>query len=247
MRLKFYIEYDGTNFSGWQKQKNAKSIQGSIIEAIEEVFARNSNGDTFADFQGSGRTDAGVHAYEQVAHLECTTSLDPETLKQKINEILPPAINILKIEKADERFHARHHARSRQYVYRISKRRKVFERKFAWFVKESLDVEKMRKAANLLVGFHDFKAFSEKPGKEKSTMVVVEKIKISESDDLIFIRIKASHFLWKMVRRITGVLVEAGRGRLKDNDLFTILEQKPEIASINTAPAAGLFLEKVFY
>lgn len=247
MKFKLYIEYDGTNFSGWQKQKNAKSIQGTIIEAVEEVFNKNNNNDKMIDFQGSGRTDSGVHAYEQVAHLECNTTLYPELLKQKINEQLPPAINILKIEKADDRFHARHLAKSRQYVYRISKRRIVFERKFVWPVKDKLDVENIKKTANLLIGMHDFISFSEKPSKEKSTRVVIEKIKISETDDFIFIRIKASHFLWKMVRRIVGVLVEVGKGKLKEEDIIRYLEQHCPEKAINTAPASGLFLEKVYY
>jgi tRNA pseudouridine38-40 synthase len=246
MKFKLYIEYDGTNFSGWQKQKNAKTIQGTIIEAVEEIFAKN-NGDKYIDLQGSGRTDSGVHAYEQVAHLECNTSLKADDLKQKINDQLPSAINILQLEKADDRFHARHLAKSRQYVYRICKRRAVFERKFVWPVKESLYVENMRKSAALLIGMHDFISFSEKPTKEKSTKVVIEKIKISETDDFIFIRIKASHFLWKMVRRIVGVLVEVGKGKLNDKDILAYLEEHhPEIA-VNTAPASGLFLEKVYY
>jgi tRNA pseudouridine38-40 synthase len=247
MKFKLFIEYDGTNFSGWQKQKNAKTIQGTIIEAVEEVFGKNNNNDLLIDLQGSGRTDSGVHAYEQVAHLECNTTLYPDILKQKINDILPSAINILKVEKADDRFHARHHAKSRQYVYRISKRRIVFERKFVWPVREKLNVENMQKAVTLLIGMHDFISFSEKPAKEKSTKVVIEKIKISETDDFIFIRVKASHFLWKMVRRIVGVIVEVGKGNLNEEDIRGYLEHhSPEIA-INTAPASGLFLEKVFY
>ncbi len=247
MRYKLHIEYDGTNFSGWQKQKNAKTIQGTVIEAIEEVFKKNGNADKFSDLQGSGRTDSGVHAYEQVAHLECNTFLNPELLKLKINEELPSTINIFKLEKADDRFHARHWAKSRQYVYRISKRRTVFERKFVWTVKDNLQVENMQNAANILVGMNDFSSFSEKPAKEKSTKVLIENIKITESESFIFIRIKASHFLWKMVRRIVGVLVEVGKDKLKQEDIKKYLDSYcPEI-SVYTAPASGLFLEKVFY
>src|SRR5271157_807871 len=142
MKFKLYIEYNGTNYSGWQKQGNAKTIQGTLIKAINEAFAITKGKNKFIDLQGSGRTDAGVHAIEQVAHLECETMLAPEIIKMKLNDLLPSDINILEAEKVNNNFNARHSAKSRQYLYVISKRRTAFEKKFVWWVKDKLDVNK---------------------------------------------------------------------------------------------------------
>jgi tRNA pseudouridine38-40 synthase len=246
-KFKLYIEYDGTGYSGWQKQKNAKSIQETISNIIQDIFKKSKGENKFFDFQGSGRTDSGVHAYEQVAHLECETMLAPEILKLKINDELPAPINILEIEKADARFHARHSAKSRQYVYRISKRRNAFEKKYCWWVKDKLDVKKMSEAAKEFMGMHDFISFSEKSKEDKSTKCLVEDINVTEDTDFIYIRIKASHFLWKMVRRIVGTLVEVGRKNLTASDVKNFL-LKPNTEPANfTAPPSGLFLEKVYY
>lgn len=246
-KFKFYIEYDGTGYSGWQKQKNAKSIQETIGNIIIDIFRTAKGINKFIDFQGSGRTDAGVHAYEQVAHLECETMLAPEILKMKINDELPASINILEIEKADERFHARHSAKSREYVYRISKRRNAFEKKYCWWIKDNLNVKKMDEAASELIGMHDFVSFSEKTKEDKSTKCLVESCKVFEAGDFIIVKIKASHFLWKMVRRIVGTLVEAGRGNIDANGIKTLLLKPSNEPAIFTAPPSGLFLEKIYY
>ncbi|MBS1492094.1 MAG: tRNA pseudouridine(38-40) synthase TruA [Bacteroidetes bacterium] len=246
-KFKFYIEYDGTGYSGWQKQKNAKSIQETISNVIIEIFKNSKGQSKFIDFQGSGRTDAGVHAYEQVAHLECETMLAPEILKMKINDELPANINIFEIEKADERFHARHSAKSRQYVYRISKRRNAFEKKYCWWIKDKLDVNSMGKAASEMIGMHDFVSFSEKNKEDKSTKCLVENLEVTQDENFIYIRIRASHFLWKMVRRIVGTLVEVGRGNLKSNDIKNFLLKPNTEPALFTAPPSGLFLEKIFY
>ncbi|MEK7434512.1 MAG: tRNA pseudouridine(38-40) synthase TruA [Cyanobacteriota bacterium] len=247
MKFKFYIEYDGTNFSGWQKQKNAKTIQGTLIEAIENVLSENDKKDEFIDFQGSGRTDSGVHAIEQVAHLECKTKLSPSQIRQKVNDKLPHSINISKVEKADDRFHARHSAKSRQYVYKLSKKRNPFQRKFVWTIKDNLNILDMQEAAKSLIGKKDFISFSDKPSKEKSTIVVIESVTIEESDEMVLISIKASHFLWKMVRRIVGVLVEIGKGTLDTNFIDIAIEEHIPEVSAYSAPSMGLFLQKVEY
>ncbi len=251
MRFKLYIEYSGTNYSGWQKQGNAKSIQDTLINAIKEAFKKTKGNPKYTDLQGSGRTDAGVHAIEQVAHLECETMLGPEILKMKINDELPSDINILEIEKAGKDFHARHSAKSRQYLYIISKRRTAFEKKYVWWIKDKLDVKKMKEAGKLFAGMHDFKLFAEKDKEDKSTKCLVDKLEITENDTKIFIRIKASHFLWKMVRRIVGVLAEAGRGNITTDDIRNLIECKSDNSIIKpakyTAPPSGLFLEKVNY
>ncbi|MBV6479230.1 MAG: tRNA pseudouridine synthase A [Ignavibacteria bacterium] len=247
MKLKFLIEYDGTGYSGWQIQKNAKSIQGTIIKSIEKVFSESKGNNVIKDFQGSGRTDSGVHAHEQAAHLECETTIPPHVLKILLNNELPSSIAILDIEKADDRFHARHSAKARQYVYRISKRKSALGKKYVWWVKDKLDVEKMKKITNLFIGIRDYKSFTEKIKEEKSTKVYVEELDLSEETDLILIRIKASHFLWKMVRRITGVLVEAGRGNIGEKEIKSLFKNYSDLPAKLTAPPSGLFLEKIFY
>lgn len=252
MKFKLYIEYNGTNYSGWQKQGNAKSIQDALINAIKEAFKKTKGNPEFIDLQGAGRTDAGVHAIEQVAHLECDTMLAPEILKMKINDELPSDINILKAEKVRNNFHARHSAKSRQYVYVISKRRTAFEKRFVWWIKDVLDVNKMKEAGKQFTGMHDFKSFSEKDSENKSTKCLVEMLEITEDENKIYVRIKASHFLWKMVRRITGVLVETGRGIIKPDEVKFLLEKGGKlIETIDpakyTAPPSGLFLEKIYY
>lgn len=247
MRFKFTIEYDGSGYSGWQKQKNSKSIQGTLIDTINEIFKNSKGKNELIDFQGSGRTDSGVHAYGQVAHLECITTIAPNELKDKLNHLLPGSISIISIEKADDRFHARHWAKSRQYIYQISKRRNVFEKKYSWWIKEKLDIDKITQASKYLIGMHDFIAFSEKPSEEKSTKVLIENIKIVETDDMILIKIKASHFLWKMVRRIVGILVEIGKGNIKVNNQDDIFKLSGLEVAKFTAPPSGLFLEKIYY
>lgn len=252
MKFKIFLEYNGANYSGWQKQPketSVKTVQGTLIKATTEAFGRTKGVNKLIDLQGSGRTDAGVHAIEQVAHLECETMLGPEIIKMKINDVLPSDINILEIEKARPEFHARHDAKSRQYLYVISKRRTAFEKRFVWWIKDRLDVKKMQMASKLFEGMHDFKSFADRLPDDKSTKCLVEMIEVTDSPEKIYIRIKASHFLWKMVRRIVGSLVEIGRGSVESKTISDLLANKK--SDFNpaeyTAPPSGLFLEKVLY
>ncbi|MCY7360658.1 MAG: tRNA pseudouridine(38-40) synthase TruA [Ignavibacteria bacterium] len=247
MKLKLFIEYDGTQYSGWQKQNNAKTVQGSLIKAVETAFSKPKGSSKLIDLQGSGRTDSGVHAIGQIAHIECETMIAPHILKMKINDELPSDINILDIEKADNRFHARHSAESRQYLYRISRRRTAFDKKYVWWIKDKLNLKLMQEVTGLFLGMHDFKSFSEPDKEDKSTKCLIELFEITEEDDLILIRIKASHFLWKMVRRIVGTLVEAGKGNIDKKEISIFLETHSQKPAQFTAPPSGLFLEKVYY
>ncbi len=240
-RFKVYIEYEGTRYSGWQKQQNAKTIQGTIIKAASEIFS------TDFSFQGSGRTDSGVHALCQVAHLDVNTMLAPEIIRMKINDLLPSDINILEIEKTNKNFHARHDAISRSYIYQISKRRTAFAKNFVWWIKDKLDIKSMEEGLKLFEGMHDFASFADKDEEEKSTKVMIEKVELKETDSLILIRILGSHFLWKMVRRMVGVLVEIGRGKLQPGIINFYFENKSSEPAKYTAPPSGLFLEKVLY
>jgi tRNA pseudouridine38-40 synthase len=199
------------------------------------------------DLQGSGRTDSGVHALCQVAHLDAKTVLAPEIIRLKLNDLLPHDINILEVEKASQNFHARHDAKLRSYLYQISKRRTAFGKNFVWWIKDKLDFKKMESASKLFIGMHNFSSFSDDDPEEKSTKVLIDDIQIKEEGDLILIRIVGSHFIWKMVRRIVGVLVEVGRGRKTEKDILNYLNIKSNEVAKFTAPPSGLFLEKVLY
>jgi len=241
-RFKITLEYAGTRYSGWQKQKNARTVQGEIERAIAEV-----TGQGMFEFQASGRTDGGVHAIHQVAHLEIHARIPAETLRRQVNELLPADINLMRIETAPARFHARHGAVARSYLYQISRRRSAFGKPYVWWVKDAIDVARMRDAANRFSGMHDFRSFSDDDPDEKSTEVLVEDVSIGEDGDLILVRIGGSHFIWKMVRRMVGVLVEVGCGRLAPDVVSRLLTEDSGLPARLTAPASGLFLERVFY
>ena len=256
-RFKLTVEYAGTRYSGWQIQKNARTIQGEIDRAVRTVTGRK-------DFElyGSGRTDAGVHALAQVAHLDVSTTLPPDTLRRRLNDELPSDINILSAAVVPHRFHARHHAVSRRYLYQISRRRTAFAKAYVWWVKDPLDLPRMQLAAQAFVGMRDFRAFTpaapgtldavdvtseEEEMDVRSTLVLVERLEIVEDGDLILVAIEGSHFLWKMVRRIVGVLVEIGRGGLEPEAAATFLTAGSAMPARLTAPPSGLFLERVRY
>ncbi len=241
-RYKLFIEYEGTRYSGWQKQENAKTIQGSILKVAQEVF-----GDSFIDIQGSGRTDSGVHALCQVAHFDVKTVLAPEIIRMKLNDMLPHDITILEVEKTNKEFNARHDATSRSYLYQISRRRTAFGKNFVWWIKDELDFKKMESASKLFLGMNNYSSFSDDDPTEKSTKVLIDDIQIKEDGDLILIRIIGSHFIWKMVRRIVGILAEVGRGRKTEKDILFYLNNKTNEPAKFTAPPSGLFLEKVTY
>jgi tRNA pseudouridine38-40 synthase len=242
VRFKLTLEYAGTRYSGWQKQTNARTVQGALEDAIADA-----TGTREFECQGSGRTDAGVHALRQVAHLEARTNLPAETLRRRINDALPSDIHLLEIAKAPHRFHARHAAIGRSYLYQVSRRRTAFAKPFVWWVKEPLDAGVMDDAARRFAGMHDFQSFSDDDPDEKSTAVLVDSVAVGEDGDLILVRVIGSHFLWKMVRRIVGVLVEVGRGGLPPSQIDDFLRRPSGTPAKLTAPASGLFLERVFY
>ena len=241
-RYRLTIEYDGTGYSGWQTQKNARSVQGTLIRAAEQLFGGA------VDMQGAGRTDAGVHALAQVAHLEAAETLAPRKILEGLNDRLPSNINVLGVEKAAARFHARHHALARTYLYLVSTRRTAFGKRYVWWVRDALNLEKMRAACRLLEGFHDFASFADRRlDREASTRVKIDRMEVIPAGSLIIFRVTGSHFLWKMVRRIAGVLVEVGRGGLAPVDMETMLRKYSDAPAKLTAPPSGLFLAQVLY
>jgi tRNA pseudouridine38-40 synthase len=245
---KLTLEYDGSKYSGWQDQTNARTVQGELKQAAQEVFGGE------IEVQGSGRTDAGVHAVGQVAHVKVqrTSRLKSHEILRALNDRLPSSVAVLECEEAPPRFHARHSAVSRAYFYQISTRKAALSKKFVWWIKEPLNVERMQQAAALIPGRHDFDAFraADKSKPDESTIVVVESAEIAVDENLIVFRIEASHFLWKMVRRLTGTLVKVGLGEVSVEEFQALLNGKKnpklDIAAW-TAPASGLFLESVQY
>jgi tRNA pseudouridine38-40 synthase len=241
-RFRLLIEYTGTRYSGWQIQKNARTVAGEIERAVADVTRRRE-----FELYGAGRTDAGVHALGQVAHLEIYTDMPPETLRRRVNDLLPADIFIRSMTKVGHKFHARHDVVARSYLYQISRRKTAFFKPYVWWVKEDLDVTRMRDAAGAFVGMHDFGAFAADDPDEKSTKVLVSRLEIAEAGDLVLIRIVGSHFLWRMVRRVVGVLAAVGRGELTPKQAADFLQGASDIPARLTAPSSGLFLESVFY
>ena len=241
---KLTLEYDGTRYRGWQTQKNTdRTVQGVLLRAAHELFGED------AAAGGAGRTDAGVHALAQVAHLKARRELPTREIQEGLNDRLPFDVNVLSVEKAPPRFHARHDAKARTYLYRVSRRRTAFDKRLVWWVKDRLDLSAMRKAARLFEGRHDFSSFCENPEGQESTIVVVEKseaLDVDSSQEIHF-RITASHYLWKMVRRLTGALVEVGRGHLDAAGVERLLAARSGEPAKWTAPPSGLFLERVVY
>jgi tRNA pseudouridine38-40 synthase len=239
---KLTVEYDGTRYRGWQTQKNAdRTVQAMLARAAHELLGAD------ALVGGAGRTDAGVHAIAQVAHLKARRSMPEVEIAHGLNDRLPFDVHVLAVEPAAPKFHARHDAKSRTYLYRISRRRTAFGKPYVWWIKDRLDAAAMRRAARLFEGRHDFSSFCENPEGQESTIVVVEKSEVSESGDEIHFRVTASHFLWKMVRRLAGTLVEVGRGKLDPAGVERLLRERSSAPAKWTAPPSGLFLEKVRY
>ena len=239
------LEYDGTRYHGWQFQQNAKSIAGELQRALATA------GVEVVELGGSGRTDAGVHALAQVAHLRLRRRIDAEKVRLALNDRLPFDIHVLAVAPAAERFHARHDALARSYLYQLATRRTAFHKRYVWWVRRSLDVEAMRAAAATLLGRHDFRAFCERPHEQSSTLVEMAAVEVLETGSLVLVRFVASHFLWKMVRRLVGTLVRVGWGELPVETLRALLAGEAGAVELLpaewTAPPSGLFLERVLY
>jgi tRNA pseudouridine38-40 synthase len=236
------IEYDGTRYAGWQQQKHMRTIQGELIRAAEELLK------TRVEIGGAGRTDAGVHASGQVAHLRSQVGTLPASqLQTELNKLLPADIHILNLRSVNASFHARHDAIARYYLYQISTRRTAFGKPYVWWVRDRLKLGPMKEACRLLGSSHDFRSFCESPENLKSTLVKVDRAELATSGSLIMFRIAADHFLWKMVRRLVGTLVEIGRGKLTIARLEEMLQNYTNEPAAWTAPPSGLFLERIVY
>lgn len=240
------IEFEGTRYSGWQEQRNARTVAGEIRTAVERAGGR------VLQLGGAGRTDAGVHALGQTAHLRLERRVDPESFRRIVNDRLPRDIHILALAPAPDAFDARRDARSRAYLYQIARRRTGLAGRWVWWVKSPLEPALMEEAARSLVGRRDFAAFTERPAVEKSTLVDISGAEVVVEGGLVLVRLTASHFLWKMVRRLVGALVRVGLGewsRDQFDELVAGTAPGPRSGTVAeaTAPACGLFLERVLY
>ena len=241
--FKITVQYDGTKYNGWQRQGNTKN---TIQERFENVLSRMCGEEV--EIFASGRTDAGVHADEQTANFKCDTTMDEVEMLDYINKYLPEDIRVTSLEEVDMRFHSRLNAVSKTYEYTIATEKPdVFIRKYVFFVDKKPDVEKMRKAAKLIIGKHDFKGFSSVGRFKKSTVRTVNFIEIEEKNNLIKIRINGNGFLYNMVRIILGTLYNIGIGELDESVINEIFEEKIRAKGGATFPASGLRLVKVYY
>lgn len=240
---KFLIEYDGTRYYGWQRQPNQTTIQGKL----ESVLALMCGGEP--EVIGAGRTDAGVHARGMVANAGLETTLSSEEIRDYLNRYLPDDIAVLKVQEASPRFHARYNAIGKTYCYTCfdGAVKSVFDRRYYTRLEERPDVERMRAAARLLEGEHDFRNFCVNPRMKKSTVRRVDQISIVRDGDYIRFTFHGNGFLQNMVRIMVGSLLEVGCGRMTAEQLKAVLDNPERQKAGPTAPAAGLCLMSVDY
>ena len=242
--IKLLIEYDGTNYLGWQVQAKGLTIQGVIEEKLTLLTGEKIG------LIGSGRTDAGVHALGQVASFKTKSRMETRTLWKALNSLLPSDIVIQKVEEVEEDFHARKNPKSKVYEYRILNRevRSPFHRVYAWHIPQRLDLKEMKRAARMLVGEHDFSCFRSVGTPTKTTVRRVFRSEWKRNQEgFLRFEIEATGFLKQMVRAIVGTLVDVGKGRISVEGFREILESKDRSKAGPTAPAHGLFLLEVKY
>jgi len=243
-KYKISIEYDGTNFVGWQKQDNGPSIQSSIEEAIKKISSETVN------VFGAGRTDSGVHAKEQVAHFNISNKIPLDNMRDGLNQHLRPLpIAILKAEEVNEDFHARFSALLRSYEYLIINRRSplTLHKSQAWGVFKDLDIAIMKEAAINFEGKHDFSAFRSIDCQASSSTKTIQSCKVEKQGKYIVIKVTAKSFLHSQVRIIVGTLVDVGKGKIIPINIKKIIDSKDRSKAGATAPAHGLYLLKVQY
>ena len=239
---KMVIQYDGGRYRGWQRLGNGdSSIQGKIENVLTELAGEE------VQIIGCSRTDAGVHAMEQIANFKIRTSMTDSEIKAYLNKYLPHDISVLHVEAVSDRFHARYNAKDKTYLYKIwnEEHTNPFMRKYSMHIEEKLDISKMREAASHFLGSHDFTAYSNAKSKKKSMVREIYSISIEKEDGFIHIRVKGDGFLYNMVRKIVGTLIEVGSKRIQPKQIPAIIESKERINTGPMAEAGGLYLERV--
>ena len=242
-KFKIKLEYDGTNYVGWQSQDNGISIQECIEIAIKKLTNENVR------VYGAGRTDAGVHALEQVAHFEINKDIKTENIRDGLNQHLKPnTIAIINAEKVDDNFHARFSAKLRSYEYRVINRRTplTIDLNRAWCVYKKLKIDKMINEASSFLGEHDFESFRSSNCQSSKTIKNLKSFDIKYKNDNLFFNITAKSFLHSQVRIMVGTLIDIGKGII-DKSIVDILNSKNRSLAGTTAPACGLYLKKIYY
>src|SRR5437667_10059099 len=243
-RLKLIVAYDGAPFAGWQSQPHGNTIQDHLEGAFERVAGKPVR------VHGAGRTDAGVHALAQCAHVDANKALAPERWMEALNALLPPAIRVLRCQYVSNNFHARLSAKGKVYRYRIwcAPILPPFEYRRAWHIPRPIDIKILQKAAKHFVGTHDFAAFAANRGKlEESTIRTINSVRIRQNDPCVTIEFDTDGFLYKMVRLIIGSLVKCALGKMRIEDLTERLDFSQAGRTRLAAPAEGLFLVRVRY
>jgi tRNA pseudouridine38-40 synthase len=242
--IKLLIEYDGTNYRGWQVQPKGLTVQGMIEEKLALI-----TGETI-HLIGSGRTDSGVHALGQVASFRTKSQLDVHSIQRALNSLLPPDIVIQRAEEVEEGFHARKQSKSKVYEYRILNRnlRSAFHHEYSWHIPQTLDLGEMRKATRMLIGEHDFSSFRSVGSPTRTAVRRVIRAEWKKGrDGFIRFEVEANGFLKQMVRALVGTLVEVGKGKIDSEEFRKILDSRDRKKAGATAPAHGLFLKEVKY
>ena len=253
-RIKVTVQYNGSAYHGWQFQPSGMTIQGILQDCVYQVTGER------VQVVGAGRTDAGVHAMEQVAVFDVRSSMNISVIKRALNALLPTDVRVMNIEEVTADFHPRHSARGKRYVYLIANMRDVpvFVRGYVWRVREPLDLEAMRAASAHLLGRHDFSSFRAAGCASKHPLRTIREIRIERlyeapflckglKGEFVRITVEADAFLRHMVRAIVGTLVEVGKGNLRPETVGDILERKERRFAGPTAPPQGLFLDRIFY
>lgn len=237
------IQYDGSKYSGWQRQTNAVTIQGTIEEAIEKLCGK------YIETIGCSRTDSGVHAREYILNFHIESKMPPDKYQPALNGILPEDIVVLNSKEVNEDFHARYSSKGKKYSYYILNRNYpcAINRKYVYHYKNPLSIDLMKECSEYLIGTHDFSAFKNSGSSIINNIRTINSIDITKKEDLLEISIEGNGFLYNMVRIIVGTFIEVGIGKMKPNYINTILESKDRNLAGITIPAKGLFLEKVFY
>lgn len=242
--IKITIEYDGSRYKGFQRLKdNENTIQGKIESVLSKMTNEN------IEIIGSGRTDMGVHAYNQVANFKTNSKLSLKKIKDYLNNYLPEDISIKSVEDVEDRFHSRYNVKKKVYLYKINNAstQNVFLRKYSNYIEKTLDIELMRKASDYLIGEHDFTSFASSKSKKKSNIRTIYSITINKNEDIIDIFVEGNGFLYNMVRIIAGALIDVGLHKKAPEDIKIMLNEKNRSKASDTAPAKGLYLYSVKY
>ena len=242
--IKLIIEYDGTNYCGWQKQAQGPTVQDEIQNALKDITREDIT------LLGSGRTDSGVHALVQVANFKTESKIKPLEFQMGLNSVLPKDISIVQADEVDPEFHAQFSAKTKIYLYKIynNPSPSALLRDRVWFMPQELDLEKMKEASQCLMGEHDFKALAQIGSEIKTTVRTVTSISLEQREgNIIEFRIEASGFLKRMVRLILGTLVQVGKGKITPEDFADILNSGVKTNFVYSAPPQGLYLKEVKY